>query len=63
MLPQRRPDAAQKNEDHRRREHEPDHGLLQQIADRFADVNRLIHHDVEIDAFDALEDRLELRFD
>ena len=23
----------------------------------------MIHHDIEIDAFDALEDRLELRFD
>ena len=57
------PVAAQKNEDHRSGEQKSKGRFVHEIADRLAHINRLIHHDIEIDAFDALEDRLELRFD
>ena len=58
-----RPRAAEKDQHQNGGEHGADHRFLDEIANRLAHVNRLVHHHVEVNAFDALEDRFELGFD
>ena len=57
------PRAPEKNKDHCSREQKPERRFLHKVADGLAHINRLIHHHVETDPFDAFKNRLELRFD
>ena len=57
-----RPGTAEKDEHHRRCEQKTQPSLLHEVADGLPHINRLVHHHIEVDPFDAFEDRLELRF-
>ena len=57
------PGTAEKDEHHHGGQEKAESGFLDKIANRLAHIDRLVHHHVEIDAFDALENRLELGFD
>ena len=58
-----RPETAEKNQHQQRRQNRADDGFINQVVDGFTHVKRLVHHHVEIDAFDAFENGLELRLD
>ena len=57
------PVAAEKNQHEQRGQPGAERGFLREIADGVADEHGLVHHHVEVDALDAFEDGLELRFD
>ena len=46
---QRHPPFAEEDENHQRAEDGPEHAFLRQALDRLADVDRLIHHHLQID--------------
>src|SRR5437870_6067517 len=58
-----RPGTAEKDEHHRGCEQKTQPSFLYEVADGLAHINRLVHHHIEVDPFDAFKDRLELRFD
>ena len=45
----RHPPLAQEQQDHQRAEHRAEHPLLDQALDRLADVDRLVHDDLQVD--------------
>ena len=45
----RHPPLAQEQQDHQRAEDRPQHALFHQALDRVADVDRLVHHDLQVD--------------